>query len=98
MLDRPVLVAAILFVGSALMAFSQNLPVALLQQHVPEQVRGGLSGSMAAARNLLMAGSTVPMTALTHLHSAVALAAATAALLVTGFVAAGGFRGLTAND
>jgi len=97
-LEQPVLIAILLFVGGALMAFTQNLPIALLQQVVPEQVRGALSGTMNAARNLVIAATAAALAALTAIHNAAALAAAMTALLIVGFVAAGRFRGLSADD
>ena len=97
-LDRRALVVACLFVGSALLAFNQNLPIALIQQQVPEHVRGSLSGFMQAARNLAIAGAAVGVTALTAVYSASALALAMTALLVAGFLIAGRFRGLVADS
>jgi predicted MFS family arabinose efflux permease len=97
-LDRRALVVACLFVGSALLAFNQNLPIALIQQQVPEHVRGSLSGFMQAARNLVIAGAAVGVTALTAVYSASALALAMTALLVAGFLIAGRFRGLVADS
>lgn len=96
-LDYPALVAALLFVGSALMAFSQNVPLALLQQQVPEEIRGSLSGAMNAARNLLIAGTALSLSALTHVFSSAVLTAALGVLLVAGYLVTGQFRGIGAS-
>jgi predicted MFS family arabinose efflux permease len=96
-LDQRVLVVACPFVGSALLAYAQNLPIALIQQQVPEHVRGSLSGFMQAARNLLIAGAAVGVTALTTIYSASVLALAIAIMLGVGFLVAGRFRGLVAD-
>jgi predicted MFS family arabinose efflux permease len=96
-LDQRVLVVACPFVGSALLAYAQNLPIALIQQQVPEHVRGSLSGFMQAARNLLIAGAAVGVTALTTIYSASVLALALAIMLGVGFLVAGRFRGLVAD-
>lgn len=96
-LNYPVLVAAIVFVGSALISFTQNLPAALLQQQVPDEFRGSLSGAMNAARNLLIGAAAAVLTALTYAHNAAVLTVAMVALLVTGYVVAGRFREVTAS-
>ena len=98
LLEYSAMVAVLLFVGSALIAYSQNLPVALLQQQVPDDVRGSLSGGMNAVRNLLMGAVALALTALTYTYNAAVLAAAIAALLIAGFVLAGRFRGLAADS
>lgn len=96
-LTRPVLVAACLFVGGALLAFTQNLPIALVQQLITEKVHGALSGTLNAARNLVIAASAATLTALTAIHSAAWLAAATTGLLVAGYLVAGRMRGLASG-
>lgn len=97
-IDRRVLTAVAMFIASALLAFSQNLPVALLQQQVPEAIRGSLSGAMNAARNLLIAATAVAVTTLTFVFSAAVLAGATVVLLLAGYAVAKRFTGLTADQ
>ena len=97
-LDHPALVAALLFVGGALLAFGQSTPLALLQQQVPEEIRGSLSGTMNAARNLLIAGAALTLSALTSIFSAAVLAAAMSVLLIAGYLATARFGGLGDRD
>lgn len=98
LLEFTAIVAALLFVGSALNTYCQVLPAALLQQQVPDDVRGSLSGGMNAARNMLLGAVALALTALTYAHNSAVLATATAALLIVGFVVAGRFRGLVADN
>lgn len=96
-LERSVLLAVVVFVGSALISFVQSLPIALLQQQVPEEFRGSLSGAMTAARSLLAGAAAVACTVLTYIHNAAVLAAAVTATLVAGYLVAGRFQGLTTD-
>lgn len=93
LLESTALVASSLFIGSALLAYSQNLPVALLQQQVPDEFRGSLSGAMNALRNVLIAVTALGFTAVALVFNAVFIAAALAVLLLIGFIVARGFTG-----
>ncbi len=96
-IDRPALVAVVLFTGSATISFAQSLPIAILQQQVPDEFRGSLSGAMNAARSTLIGVAAVAFTVLTYVHNSAALAGAVSASLVLGYLVAGRFRGLTAS-
>jgi MFS family permease len=89
--------AAILFVGSVTTAYAQGLLAALVQQQVPDEVRGRLTGGMAAARSLLIAGSAILLTAVVVPLSTTAAAVFVALLGVAALVALRGFRGVTAD-
>jgi MFS family permease len=88
--------AAVLFVGSATTAYAQGLLAALVQQQVPDEVRGRLTGGMAAARSLLIAGSAILLTAVVVPLSATGAAVFVALLGVMALVVLRGFRGVTA--
>ena len=88
--------AAILFVGSATTAYAQGLLAALVQQQVPDEVRGRLTGGMAAARSLLIAGSAILLTAVVVPLSTTGAAVFVALLGVAALVVLRGFRGVTA--
>ena len=88
--------AAVLFVGSATTAYAQGLLAALVQQQVPDEVRGRLTGGMAAARSLLIAGSAILLTAVVVPLSATGAAVFVALLGVAALVVLRGFRGVTA--
>jgi hypothetical protein len=96
-LERTVLLAVMLFTGSALISFAQSLPIALLQQQVPDEFRGSLSGAMNAARSLLIGAAAAAFTVLTYIHNATVLAAAVTATLAAGYLLAGRFQGLTTD-
>lgn len=89
--------AAILFLGSSLTAYGQGMLAALVQQQVPDEVRGRLSGAMAAARSLLMAGSAVLLTALIVPFSATIATVGVAVLALVAIVVLRGFRGISAD-
>ena len=89
--------AVVLFVGSATTAYAQGLLAALVQQQVPDEVRGRLTGGMAAARSLLIAGSAILLTAVVVPLSATAAAVLVALLGVGALVVLRGFRGVTAD-
>ena len=93
----PLIPAALLFVGSSLAAYAQGLLAALVQQQVPDDVRGRLSGAMAAARSLLIAGSAALLTAIVVPLSAVGATAFVAFAGLVALMALRGFRGITAN-
>ena len=88
--------AVVLFVGSATTAYAQGLLAALVQQQVPDEVRGRLTGGMAAARSLLIAGSAILLTAVVVPLSATGAAIFVALLGVIALVVLRGFRGVTA--
>ena len=89
--------AVVLFVGSATTAYAQGLLAALVQQQVPDEVRGRLTGGMAAARSLLIAGSAILLTAVVVPLSATAAAVLVALLGVGALVVLRSFRGVTAD-
>ena len=84
-------------VGSATTAYAQGLLAALVQQQVPDEVRGRLTGGMAAARSLLIAGSAILLTAVVVPLSATAAAVLVALLGVGALVVLRSFRGVTAD-
>lgn len=88
--------AAVLFVGSATTSYAQGLLAALVQQQVPDEVRGRLSGGLAAARSVLIAGSAILLTAVVVPFSTTAAAVFVAALAVIALIVLRGFRGITA--
>lgn len=92
----PWIPAVVLFVGSATSAYAQGLLAALVQQHVPDDVRGRLTGFMGASRSLLIAGSAAMLTAVVVPLSATAAAIFVAALAVVALVLLRGFRGIAA--
>lgn len=95
--DSPWISATILFIGSSTTAYAQGLLAALVQQQVPDAVRGRVTGGMAAARSLLIAGSAALLTAVVVPLSATAAAIFITALAVAALVLLRGFRGITAN-
>ena len=95
--DSPWLPAAMLFVGSATTAYAQGLLAALVQQQVPDDVRGRVTGGMAAARSLLIAGSAALLTAVVVPLSATAAAVFIAALGLAALALLRAFRGITAQ-
>lgn len=95
--DSPWLPAAILFVGSSTTAYAQGLLAALVQQQVPDEVRGRVTGGMAAARSLLIAGSAALLTAVVVPLSATAAAVFVAALGLAALALLRAFRGITAQ-
>ena len=89
--------AAVLFVGSATTSYAQGLLAALVQQQVPDEVRGRLSGGVAAARSVLIAGSAILLTAVVVPFSTTAAAIFVAVLAVVALIVLRGFRGITAD-
>lgn len=89
--------AVLLFLGGALTAYTQGLLAALVQQQVPDAVRGRLTGAMAAARSLLIAGSAALLTAVILPLSALGATAFIAAAGLVALIALRGFRGICAS-
>jgi hypothetical protein len=92
----PWIPALVLFVGGGLNAYTQGLLAALVQQQVPDDARGRLTGVMAAARSLLIAGSAAVLTAVILPLSVIGATAFVAVLGLVALVALRGFRGITA--
>ena len=88
---------ALLFAGSAVTAYAQGLLAALIQQQVPDDVRGRLTGLMAAARSVLIAASAALLTAVIVPLSVVGATVFLAAVAIAAFVALRGFRGIVAD-
>lgn len=89
--------AALLFLGSSLSAYTQGLLAALVQQQVPDAVRGPLTGAMAAARSLIIAGAAALLTAVILPLSALGATVFVAVSGLVALVALRGFRGITAS-
>jgi hypothetical protein len=89
--------AVVLFVGSALTAYTQGLLAALVQQQVPDAVRGRLTGAMAAARSLVIAGSAAVLTAVILPLSVIGATVFVAVVGLVALLALRGFRGITAD-
>jgi len=68
-----------------------------VQQQVPDEVRGRLTGGIAAARSLLIAGSAILLTAVAVPFSTVAAATFVAVLGLAALILLRGFRGVTAD-
>lgn len=93
----PWIPAVLLFIGAAFSAYTQGLLAALVQQQVPDDVRGRLSGAMAAARSLLIAGSAAVLTAIVVPLSAIGGVVFVTVSGLVALVALRGFRGITAQ-
>lgn len=89
--------AALLFFGGALTAYTQGLLAALVQQQVPDAVRGRLTGAMAAARSLIIAGSAAMLTVVILPWHVVGATAFVAVVGLVALIALRGFRGITAS-
>ena len=89
--------AVLLFIGAGLSAYTQGLLAALVQQQVPDDVRGRLSGAMAAARSLLIAGSAALLTAIVVPLSAIGGVTFVAVSGLVALLILRGFRGITAS-
>lgn len=87
----------LLFVGSAVTAYAQGLLAALIQQQVPDDARGRLTGLMAAARSLLIAASAALLTAVIVPLSVTWAAVFIAGLAVAALALLRGFRGISAD-
>ncbi|MEN9504489.1 MAG: Transrane secretion effector [Actinomycetota bacterium] len=97
-LGHPPLLAILVFAASTAMTRAQGVPVALLQQQLPDEVRGAVSGVMNAARYLLVAGAVAILAAVTVRFSAVQSAALISILSVIGISFTRGFSGLRFRD
>ena len=93
----PWIPAAVLFFGGALNAYTQGLLAALVQQQVPDDVRGRLTGALAAARSLIIAAGAALLTAVILPWSAVGATAFVAVAGLVALLAVRGFRGITAT-
>ncbi|MFM8239777.1 MAG: MFS transporter [Actinomycetota bacterium] len=93
----PWIPAVILFVGSATTAYAQGLLAALVQQQVPDEIRGRLTGAMAAARSLLIAGSAALLTAVVLPWSSLGAVVFVAAVSVAALVALRAFQGIVVS-
>ena len=96
--DRPIVIAVGLFLGSAAMTYAQSATAALIQQQVPEEIRGAVSGAMNGGRNALMAISGGIVAAIAVATSAMGITVALTIGLVVGLVVTGGFRGVRLRD
>ena len=86
------LLEMVIFTGSAALVYAQGLVSSLIQQQVPESIRGGLSGSLNGLRYLLVAASSALTAWVAVAGTAIELALVTTSLLVGGLVLARGFR------
>lgn len=93
-LTRVRLLEIMIFSGSAVLVYAQGLVSSLIQQRVPESIRGGLSGSLNGLRFLLVATSSALTAWVAVAGSAIELTLVTGALLFGGLVVARGFRGV----
>jgi len=82
--------------GSATSSYCLGLLAALVQQTVPDQVRGALSGLMAAARSLLIALAASVITLIVLPFSAMAVLMVLSVLTVGSLLLLRGFRGVAA--
>lgn len=98
LLDHPPLLAVLVFIASMAMTTAQAIPLALLQQQLPDEVRGAVSGVMNAARYLLVAGAVAILAAVTVGFTAVQSAGLLCILAVVGIASTRGFRGLRLSD
>ncbi len=96
-LDREEVASGAILVGSALSAYALGLLSALVQQLVPDAVRGALSGFMAAGRSLLVAGAAVVITAVVVPLSSEAVVVTVGALGIAALAAVRGFAGIRAR-
>ena len=88
---------AFVFLGSATSSYCLGLLAALVQQNVPDHVRGALSGLMAAARSLLIALAASIITLVVLPFSALAVLILLSVLTVGSLSLLRGFRGITAT-
>ena len=87
---------AFVFLGSATSSYCLGLLAALVQQNVPDHVRGALSGLMAAARSLLIALAASIITLVVLPFSALAVLILLSVLTVGSLALLRGFRGISA--
>lgn len=96
--ESGLIAAGFILAGSASSSYVLGLLAALVQQKVPDDVRGALSGFMAAARSLLIAGAAALITAVVVPLSSVAVVIAVCVLAVVALAVVRGFSGVTAYD
>lgn len=96
-LTREEVAGLTILLGSALSAYALGLLAALVQQLVPDDVRGSLSGFMAAARSLLVAGAAALITAVVVPLSSEAVVVTVAVLGVAALAIVRGFSGIAAR-
>jgi hypothetical protein len=97
LLERADLASVGIFLGSSLSAFALGMLSALVQQLVPDDIRGALSGSMAAARSLLVGASAGLLAILIVPLSSEAVIVVVAVLAVAALAAVRGFSGIAAR-
>jgi hypothetical protein len=97
LLERAELASVGIFLGSSLSAFALGMLSALVQQLVPDDIRGALSGSMAAARSLLVGASAGLLAILIVPLSSEAVIVVVAVLAVAALAAVRGFSGIAAR-
>jgi len=88
---------AFVLLGSATSSYCLGLLAALVQQTVPDHVRGALSGLMAAARSLLIALAASVITLIVLPFSAMAVLMVLSVLTIGSLLVLRGFRGITAD-
>lgn len=94
LLDRPLLLAALIVCGSAVAAFVQCVLAAAVQQQVPDAIRGRLSGALWSGRLVLIAVSVAGAAYLVE-HTDIAVYLAVLAVAFAGLLAVTrGLRGL----
>ncbi len=96
-LTRAEVASLTILLGSALSAYTLGLLAALVQQLVPDDVRGALSGFMAAARSLLVAGAAALITAVVVPLSSEAVVGTVVVLGVAALAIVRGFAGIAAR-
>jgi len=89
--------AGFILVGSASTSYVLGLLAALVQQQVPDPVRGALTGFMAASRSLLIAGAAALITAVIVPLDSAAVVLTVCVLAVVALAVVRGFRGITAR-
>lgn len=97
-LESGLISACFILAGSASSSYVLGLLAALVQQQVPDDVRGALSGFMAAARSLLIAGAAALITAVVVPLSSAAVVVTVCALAVVALAVVRGFAGVMAYD
>lgn len=89
--------AGFILVGSASTSYVLGLLAALVQQQVPDDVRGALTGFMAASRSLLIAGAAALITAVIVPLNSAAVVLTVCVLAVVALAVVRGFRGISAR-
>ena len=96
LLTSGLVAGAFVLLGSATSSYCLGLLAALVQQNVPDHVRGALSGLMAAARSLLIALAASIITLVVLPFSALAVLIVLSILTVGSLALLRGFRGVAA--